>query len=115
MLNPAILSRLTECLEVSKAKGLAFEYNGKPAPVFYVHSLEYGKRFARVVTEERRNQHEPLTGRRVFFFVEIETGDVYKAAGWKAPAKGVRYRLSDDKSFAEMKERIGPFSGFLYR
>jgi hypothetical protein len=32
----------------------------------------------------------------VHCFVDMETGDIYKAAGWKAPAKGVRGNIFDD-------------------
>ena len=30
------------------------------------------------------------SGRSVHCFIDNATGDVYKAAGWKAPAKGIR-------------------------
>ncbi len=32
----------------------------------------------------------------VFCFIEKSTGDIYKAASWKAPAKGVRGSIFDD-------------------
>lgn len=44
-----------------------------------------GKRYVKVV------KGTPGTdGKSVFCFVERSTGDVYKAASWKAPAKGIR-------------------------
>ena len=52
--------------------------------------------------------------RSVHAFVDPSTGDVYKAAGWKAPAKGVRYNLLDDESFARMLDGIDPFGSYLY-
>lgn len=42
-------------------------------------SFEEGKKYIRVV------RSDPT--RSVHSFVDKETGDVYKAAGWKAPAK----------------------------
>ena len=42
--------------------------------------------------------------RSVHAFYDLRHGDVYKAAGWKAPAKHVRFNLLDDDSFARMIE-----------
>ena len=42
-----------------------------------------GRKNVKIVTNE-------LGGRSVFCFVRIEDGAILKAAGWKAPAKGVR-------------------------
>ena len=43
---------------------------------------EVGQKFIRIVN--------PVHGRSVHAFVDIATGDLLKAAGWKAPAKGAR-------------------------
>ena len=45
-------------------------------------SLEVGKKYARIVSETREGHQ-----RSVFGFIEIMTGDLYKAATWKAVAK----------------------------
>jgi hypothetical protein len=50
----------------------------------------------------------------VHAFVDPTTGDVLKAAGWKSPAKGVRYNLLDDDSFAKMLANVDPFGSYLY-
>jgi len=47
----------------------------------------------------------------VVAFIEKTTGDVYKPAGWNAPAKGVRYNLVNDIDYLE--NNCG--SGHLYR
>jgi len=52
--------------------------------------------------------------RSVHAFVDPTTGDVYKAAGWKSPAKHVRYNLLDDDSFADMLDKVDPFGAYLY-
>ena len=68
-----------------------------------------GKRFVRIVmTVNGGNQ------RSVHAFYDIRTGDVYKAAGWKAPAKHVRYNLLDDASFARMLEACDWPGHYLY-
>ena len=64
---------------------------GREGVTFYSERLQ---RYCRIVMEHDGG------GRSVHAFYEHDTGDVYKAAGWKAPAKGVRYRLADDESFA---------------
>jgi hypothetical protein len=70
-----------------------------------------GQRYVRIV--EVRNG-KPSS---VHAFYDQRTGEVYKAAGWKAPAQHVRYRLLDDASFADMLAQItaGDWSGrYLY-
>ena len=42
-----------------------------------------------------------------------EEGNVYKAASWRAPAKGVRYSLEQDMEI--LKERVDPYGGYLYK
>ena len=44
----------------------------------------------------------------------MKTGDVYKSASWKAPAKGIRYNLIDDKSRTEMYQRADWCGSYLY-
>jgi len=47
-----------------------------------------GRRFVRVVSQAKHpGKH---SGRSVYVFIELSTGDVYKPAGWKGPAKHVR-------------------------
>jgi len=60
----------------------------------------------------------PLGGGSVHAFVETTTGDVYKPAGWQAPAKHVRFKLMDDMSYANLlhyASQPSAFSGgYLY-
>jgi hypothetical protein len=53
-------------------------------PVTYDYSV--GKKFAKIV-EGRRGG--------VFCFVDLATGDILKAAGYNAPAKGARGHISN--------------------
>jgi hypothetical protein len=50
----------------------------------------------------------------VHAFVDPRTGDVFKAAGYKAPAKGVRFNLIDDESFASMLADCDSYGRYLY-
>ena len=54
-----------------------------------VLSAEPGKRFTRIVVTKYGDQ------RSVFCFVENATGDIYKAASWKIPAKHVRGNIAN--------------------
>ena len=66
-----------------------------PLPVL---TLERGPKNVRVVREDGQ--------RSVFCFVNIATGDVLKAAGWKAPAKHARGNIYDADNGVG---RIGPY------
>jgi hypothetical protein len=55
-----------------------------------------------------------ITSRSVHAFVSRQTGAVYKPAGWKSPAKHVRYNLLDDASYANCLERADWAGGYLY-
>lgn len=64
-----------------------------------VFSYERGQRYIRVVRSD-------YGARSVHCFVDTTTGDVLKAAGWRAPAKGVRGNIFDDKNGLG---RMGPY------
>jgi hypothetical protein len=48
----------------------------------------------------------------VHSFVDAN-GNVYKAAGWRAPAAGVRYRLAQDMEL--LKHIVDPYGSYLYK
>ena len=64
-----------------------------------------GQKYQRVV------MHPKGGGDSVAFFIDRNTGDVLKAAGWKAPAKGVRASLFD---LDDIKSRFTWSGGWLY-
>ena len=69
--------------------------------------------------ETARKYHKVImtTGggsRSIHAFVDVKTGDVLKAASFKAPAKGVRYNLLDESSREEMLERADWAGSYLY-
>jgi hypothetical protein len=47
-------------------------------------------------------------------FVDMVTGDCFKPASYKSPAKGIRYNLLDDKSREEMLLRADWVGKYLY-
>jgi len=77
-----------------------------------------GKKYFKVVREsfdefQGRNKWRDTT---VHAFVDRVTGEVYKPAGWKAPAKHVRFNLSDDLDRAKLHDPnfVGWAGGYLY-
>jgi hypothetical protein len=57
-------------------------------------SVEYGKKNARVINTDTYG-----TSRSVHTFVNMETGDILKAASWKAPApNGLRGNVFNENS-----------------
>ena len=47
-------------------------------------------------------------------FVDRNTGDVYKPAGWNARAVGIRYNILNEESWALLKQLWDPHGGWLY-
>lgn len=70
-----------------------------------------GRKFDRVVISY---PGESLS-RSVHAFVERETSKLFKASGWAAPAKGARYDLSTEESFAQAVELADPYGSYLYQ
>jgi hypothetical protein len=62
----------------------ALRHNGPDDYEFYP---ETGRKYHKIVMVDSRG------GRSVHAFVDKKTGQVYKSASWKSPAKGVRYDL----------------------
>ncbi len=59
-------------------------------------SAEMGRRYVRIV----KTLYRDPTNRSVFCFVDTTTGNVLKAAGWKAPAKHARGNIYADDNGA---------------
>ena len=76
--------------EIRQAQAIEWEkmkFNMAKVPEF---AIEKGIRFAKIT----RRSYGSLS---VHCFVEIATGDIYKAATWKAPAKIVRGNINSEK------------------
>jgi len=76
----------------------------------YNFTYDKARKYAKIV------MHTPEGQRSAHAFVDLSTGDVYKSASWKAPAKnGVRFNLADEKSRQEMYQRADWAGGYLYK
>ena len=58
-----------------------------------------------------KNVDERLNGRSCWMFVDKNTGEVYKPASYKAPAKGVRYLITQ---LADNPHICDAYGSFLY-
>ena len=75
-------------------------------PIDYV--VETGKKYHKVIFVDGGGS------RSVHCFIDKQTGQIYKSASWKAPAKGVRYdlRLITDREY--VLENCDWSGGYLY-
>ena len=78
--------------------------------------LDPGRKYIRVVRQETWTDTQ-IKGRvsdSVHAFIEASTGDIYKAAGWKAPAKnGARFNVMND--IAALIQVCDPYGSYLYK
>ena len=75
-----------------------------------------GKKYLKVVREEYDERNDRWRDTTVHAFVDKETGEVYKPASWKAPAKHVRFNLSNDLDRQNLHDPnfVGWAGGYLY-
>lgn len=70
--------------------------------------IESGRKYHKIVMKDGPSCS-------VHAFVDKKSGDVYKAASWKAPAKGVRYNLVSKDNYEMLKARCDWSGGYLYK
>lgn len=68
--------------------------------------INEGRRYLRVVQVCDYQQ-------RAHCFIDRNTGDVYKAASWTQPAKGVRFNILKDLEV--LRQRADYAGGYLYK
>jgi len=101
---------LTECLlEVlnNQWKVNAIESG---TPVYHQLEYEVGRKYIKVWSY-LVNGGERLNGRSCWRFVDKNTGECYKPASYKAPAKGVRYLITQ---LADNPHICDAYGSFLY-
>ena len=92
-------------------------YNG-----LYKFTFKTGKKFHKVYfleyqeASEYYNRKAGYTAGSVHCFIDKQTGEVYKPASWKAPAKHVRFdlRLIKDREFLHNPKNVDWAGGHLY-
>ena len=73
-----------------------------------------GRKYHKIVQQDWDPNREEYRDGSVNTFVDRNTGEVYKPAGWAKPAKHVRYNLLDERSRAECLGRADWAGGYLY-
>ena len=83
--------------------------------------VKTGKRYYKIVqqefeTWEKSKYYGQYRDGSVHCFVDKETGDVYKAASWSAPAKHIRFSFQnvDHLKFLLNPDNVGWAGGYLY-
>ena len=100
---------LTECLlEVVNNR---WKVDALESGRSFYHKLTYkvGKKYIKVM--DNNVYSDQIQSNGVFMFVDKETGAVYKAASYKAPAKGIRFYI---ESLVEHPEIVDAYGSFLY-
>ena len=84
---------------------------GYDAPVYKFYPEE-GRKYFKIIMEIPNLNRAP--SRSVHAFVDKKTGELYKSASWKSPAKGVRYDLRIIEQREWLLENADWAGGYLY-
>ena len=82
--------------------------NSHPNSEPYKFYIESGRKYHKIIMETGGNS------RSVHAFVDKKTGEVYKAASWKAPAKDVRYDMRLITERENLYKHCDWAGGYLY-
>tara|TARA_B100001057_G_scaffold492536_1_gene585112 strand:- start:525 stop:956 length:432 start_codon:yes stop_codon:yes gene_type:complete len=77
-----------------------------------VFSISSGKKYFKIIQNDYRNGKYESAG--VHAFVDKNTGEVYKPASWRAPAKHVRFDMRDQNQREYMYAHCDWAGGYLY-
>ena len=85
----------------------------------YQGRYSHGSNYTFALDSSGRKYHKVfmyINGRRdsIHAFIDKKTGDVFKPASFKAPAKGARYNVLNIQSREEMLERADWAGSYLY-
>ena len=89
-------------------EALRMDYESKYDRTGYDFYPETGRKYHKIIMVDSSG------GRSVHAFVDKKTGEVYKSASWKAPAKGVRYDLRIISQREWLLENADWAGGYLY-
>ena len=101
---------LTECLIEVLNNQWKVDSIESGRSVFTQLEYEVGRKYIKVWSYLVSNG-ERLNGNSCWMFVDKNTGEVYKPASYKAPAKGVRYLITQ---LADNPHVCDPYGSFLY-
>ena len=76
--------------------------------------IDKGRKYYKVCMRTKQVNRQFDDSISVHAFVDKSTGEVYKPAGWKSPAKHVRFDMSDDIDRARLYSICDWAGGYLY-
>ena len=76
--------------------------------------IEKGRKYYKVCLRWKQVNRQFKDDISVHCFVDKLTGEVYKPAGWKKPAKHARFNMSDDINRAKLYNVCDWAGGYLY-
>jgi hypothetical protein len=100
---------LCEALKQNYADYCIKNYGKSDADSLTDYVIESGRKYHKVIYIDSSG------GRSVHAFVDKKTGEVYKSASWKSPAKGVRYDLRIIEQREWLLQHADWCGGYLYR
>ena len=79
-------------------------------------TITTGKKYHKIISNDWDDRREEWRSGGVHAFVNKHTGEVYKAASWKSPAKHVRYdlRIINQREYVLDPRNCGWAGGYLY-
>jgi len=101
---------LTECLIESLNNQEKVNALESGRTTYNQFEYEIGRKYIKVWSY-LLSQGERLRGRSCYMFVDKNSGECYKPASHKAPAKGVRYLITQ---LADNPHICDPYGSFLY-
>ena len=103
---------LCDALEMNFKSRNKGKVGGYDAPV-YKFIIESGRKYHKIIMEVPNTNRPP--SRSVHAFVDMKTGELYKPASFKAPAKHVRFNLLLIKDREWLLEHADWAGGYLYK
>jgi hypothetical protein len=80
----------------------------------YSHIVRSGSKYHKIIQVIDNGPNRMGPSRSVHCFVDKKTGEVYKSASWKSPAKGVRFDLRIIEQREWLLENADWSGGYLY-
>ena len=79
-------------------------------------TITSGKKYLKIISNDWDDRRQEWNSGGVHAFVNKHTGQIYKAASWKSPAKHVRYdlRVIRDREYVLDPDNCGWSGGYLY-
>ena len=79
-------------------------------------TIEEGRKYYKIISNDWDERRKEWNSGGVHAFVNKKTGEIYKPASWKSPAKHVRYdlRVIRDREYVLDPRNFGWAGGYLY-